>query len=66
MDDIEERIQATDPLLGWRDYPELPAQAMIRRDREAARRLMEALSDRLEDDGGGWGPAPSRVSRHHP
>ena len=53
MDDIQERIQATDPLLGWRDYPEHPAQAMIRRDREAARRLMEALSDRLEDDGGG-------------
>jgi hypothetical protein len=53
VDDIEERIQATDPLLGWRDYPEHPAQAMIPRDREAARRQMEALSDSLEDDGGG-------------
>jgi hypothetical protein len=53
VDDIQERIQATDPLLGWRDHPEHPAQAMIPRDREAARRQMEALSDSLEDDGGG-------------
>jgi hypothetical protein len=45
--DMEERLSGRDPLLTWLDDPYATARNMVRRNRDAARRLMQALGEEL-------------------
>jgi hypothetical protein len=45
--DVEELMSGRDPLLTWLDDPYATARNMVRRDRDAAGRLMQALRKEL-------------------